>query len=288
MKLIGITSSSTENRSFLNKAYLNAFTRPDVLPIMLPQFPVTNREVLTQEQFNLQNKAYIDKMVGSLDGLVISGGTDINPTVFDDKNWGSSGCDSERDMMEIALVTAFILADKPIMGICRGFQLLGQYMGVNNFFQNLSSTKELHSGTDRDFKDRQEPCHNVFVLGRFQEYLQQKTNNQEVTSINVNSWHHQGFTLTADGQPYNHKFKVRYPDWLRGKIDEFDQDNDIEILACTGVVVEAFERREAKIFGVQWHPEEYGSNGLTIQYWIDNYLNVEAEQVVENVEELNN
>jgi hypothetical protein len=165
-------------------------------------------------------------------------------------------------------------------------QLIGQSAGMPHFQQDLSMTGELHSGTERDFKDRQEAAHRVYVYKGFRDYLRRKTGRADLNSMVTNAWHHQGFTLNASGK---HPDKGRdgngkqapmsdpdiFARWFRASIDGYERvmGNRLNILASTGMVIEAAEIPESKTFMMQWHGEEYGNNGLAIQYWVDTYLN---------------
>lgn len=274
MKLIGISGFVSDSKISLNTAYTNAFTRSDITPLVIPELILKNRELITKDDYAGLFKDHIDKYADSLDALVLSGGGDINPDTFDDENFASSFCDSIRDFMELGLLKAFIERDKPVMGICRGFQLIGRHLGFDNFQEDLGNTGELHSGLERDFKSRQEACHNVIIYGDYRKYINEiKKKEEEIEIMSVNSWHHQGFTFTRDGKfPNLPKAKGEFQEWFEKTTTKFEEDNDIDIIAATKLVLEGFKHRTHKIFGVQWHPEEYGNEGLTIQYFIDSYL----------------
>lgn len=76
-------------------------------------------------------------LVDSLDGLVLQGGVDISPALYGQPPWrepapdapGAPAYDPIRDSYELELLDAFIRADKPVLGICRGCQLLNVYFG---------------------------------------------------------------------------------------------------------------------------------------------------------------
>ncbi len=272
MKLVGITGFISESKLNLNTAYTGAFTRAGVTPIVIPELILKNRELITPALYNDLFRPQIDKYADTLDALVLSGGGDINPDTFDEENYASYNCDSIRDFMEIALFRAFLKRKKPVMGICRGFQLAGKLLKFDNFQEDLGSTGELHSGSDRELKGRQEACHSVLLYGSFQEYLIKAKNNPKLIQMSVNSWHHQGFTFSFDGKPPKLEVGKKFKDWYQEKTDSYEKNHHIEILACTSMVLEAFRHKKLPIFGVQWHPEEYGPDGLTIQYFIDTYL----------------
>jgi putative glutamine amidotransferase len=78
------------------------------------------------------------------DGLLLCGGSDVDPKHYGEDINGSVGIDAERDAAEFELMNAFIAAGKPIMGICRGHQFINVYFG-GSLYQNIEEA-ELHKG----------------------------------------------------------------------------------------------------------------------------------------------
>ena len=70
------------------------------------------------------------------DALILAGGGDVDPRVFMERNLGSYDIDFPRDQAEIALVNRCIYENKPILGICRGHQVVNIALGGN-----ISSSK---------------------------------------------------------------------------------------------------------------------------------------------------
>lgn len=79
-----------------------------------------------------------DLMASRLDGLLLSGGDDVDPARFGQADLGSRGIDERRDAQEFALVHAFQAAGKPILGICRGIQVLAAALG-GSLWQDIPS-----------------------------------------------------------------------------------------------------------------------------------------------------
>ena len=63
------------------------------------------------------------------DGLILGGGGDVNPKLYGQENTASEGIDDIRDQIELDLIRHFMDAGKPILGICRGFQLMNVALG---------------------------------------------------------------------------------------------------------------------------------------------------------------
>lgn len=77
------------------------------------------------------------------DGLLLSGGADIEPAMYGEEVLNDTvKCDPPRTDFEVALAKAFIAAGKPIMAICRGFQLLNCVLG-GTLYQDLVEQKGL-------------------------------------------------------------------------------------------------------------------------------------------------
>ncbi len=83
-----------------------------------------------QSNVSARRRAPLLDVVQQLDGLVLQGGADISPGLYGAKPWREHGdCDPIRDEYEMGLLRGFIEADKPVLGICRGAQLLNVYCG---------------------------------------------------------------------------------------------------------------------------------------------------------------
>lgn len=286
-QLIGITASPTsKNQNVINNAYLKAFSTEDTTPIVIPCLYEYKNEIITkEEQKTIQD--HISTIAETCSALILSGGADLNPTLLNQKNTAAEGFDHNRDIFEIELVKKFIALNKPILGICRGFQLLGNMLNLNYFQQDLSKTEEIHSGNQSEIINRKEPIHKVHLFGAFKEYLEKNGLTEE--RIAINSWHHQGFTLRPDGKRIHNadlkeftegtiKFheegekKTLSKSKTDTKEDPINNFEHLNIIMCTNHVIEGFQHKTLPILAFQGHPEEY-TNSLQIQYFIQNYLN---------------
>ncbi|MEU6667717.1 gamma-glutamyl-gamma-aminobutyrate hydrolase family protein [Streptomyces sp. NPDC046727] len=81
--------------------------------------------------------------VARLDGLVIAGGPDVDPARYDAERSPRTGPPApERDAWELALIDAALAADVPLLGICRGMQLLNVALG-GTLLQHLDGHREV-------------------------------------------------------------------------------------------------------------------------------------------------
>ena len=89
---------------------------------------------------------YLPDLELDYDGLVLCGGNDILPAYYGQETNGAHSFDLERDKTELALTRAFIDTGKPILGVCRGLQLLNVALG-GTLIQDLENA-DFHRSTD--------------------------------------------------------------------------------------------------------------------------------------------
>ncbi|HEX5227767.1 MAG TPA: gamma-glutamyl-gamma-aminobutyrate hydrolase family protein [Bryobacteraceae bacterium] len=161
----------------------------------------------------------------SLDGLLLTGGTDINPKRYGRDNAGSDEVDDARDELELRLVQEALAASVPIFAICRGLQLFNVARG-GTLVQHLSSTT-VHSQKSRDAEAGKHPvAHRVWVAPgtRLAEIV-------GAGGLDVNSRHHQAIENLGEGLA----------------VSAISEDG----------VIEAVELPDAAFaVAVQWHPED--------------------------------
>lgn len=120
-------------------------------------------------------------------GLVLCGGGDLNPALFGQEDRGSQPPDPVRDRAEMALFQAFFQAGKPILGICRGMQLINVALG-GTLIQDLpASVAPFHGGSKTD---RIHPIRTAEGSLLHQLYG---------PICSVNSFHHQAVDRLGDG-----------------------------------------------------------------------------------------
>jgi putative glutamine amidotransferase len=102
--------------ALLPLAYLQAIQRAGGLALMLPP-----DELLAEDP---------EQLLGLIDGLILSGGADIDPSSYDQpKHPETHGTVPERDAFEISLARGALARDMPLLGICRGMQMLNVVCG---------------------------------------------------------------------------------------------------------------------------------------------------------------
>ena len=166
-------------------------------------------------------------VVGCLDGLLLSGGSDLDPGYYGEEPDPELGPTiPERDAFEMALVDLALRRGIPIFGICRGLQVLNVALG-GTLYQDLPSQWEGDVLKHRQVTPKWQPSHEVEVdKGTYISEVM----GREV--VKVNSYHHQGIKDLAEGLVVT----GRSPD---------------------GVVeaVEARDLSERWLLGGQWHAE---------------------------------
>ena len=107
----------------LNRSYVDAIQAAGGLVLMLPPDPVSVEEP--------------DGVLDVLDGLILAGGADIDPASYgEDAHAQTTGTWPERDSYEVALARRALERDIPLLGICRGMQLMNVARG-GTLFQHL-------------------------------------------------------------------------------------------------------------------------------------------------------
>lgn len=163
----------------------------------------------------------MDDIVDVLDGALLTGGGDVSPALYGQGPHTSTyGVDPGRDEAEGALVQRALGQDIPVLGICRGLQMLNVTLG-GSLHQHLPD----HGGLAHDrWDDRHQTVHQVDIPGG--SLLAAVTGGGRVA---VNSAHHQGVDRLADGL--------------------------VPVARADDDVVEAVELSGRPVLAVQWHPE---------------------------------
>ncbi len=221
--VIGITATLREDVDRVAERPLGKFVRADLdyvegvadaggVPVVLP--PVGEERTA-------------EAILGGLDGLLLSGGSDLDPGYYGEKPIPELGVTlPERDAFEMALLGLALRRGLPVFGICRGMQVLNVALG-GTLYQDLPSQLGRDVLKHRQETPKWQPTHEIEISG--DSYLAEITGRR---AVKVNSYHHQGIKALAGG---------------------------LAVTACSsdGVIeaVEARDLSEGWLLGVQWHAE---------------------------------
>ncbi len=181
---------------------------------------------------NIHSK-YADKLLESLDGLLLSGGVDVDPATYGEEPHPELGeVDGGRDAFEVALANGARRLGLPIFAICRGVQVINVAAG-GSLIQDIPSDVEGHHQHAQKTVPPNALSHSIHV----KDGTRLGTIVGE-SKVRVNSFHHQA-------------------------VDKVGRGYVVSATAADGVV-EAIEDPEHPFcIGVQWHPERMRDNDLT-------------------------
>lgn len=182
------------------KNYIYALTKAGVEPIVSLVLP-------TPEGYNADDFA----------GLVLPGGNDVDPALFGQENCGSRTIERELDIAQLGIMDIFVSAKKPVLGICKGCQVINIYF-KGNIIQDLNNNVHHQAYHGEAVK------HGAFTLPG--NPLYELFGGGEII---INSSHHQAVDRLGDGL----------------KVCQYSDDN----------VAEAIMHETLPVLGVQWHPE---------------------------------
>jgi putative glutamine amidotransferase len=163
----------------------------------------------------------VEETLDALDGIIFSGGSDLDPSLYGQETHPeTTGVVAERDRGELALLTAALERDMPVLAICRGSQVLNVALG-GDLVQHLPEVvgHERHKHSPGEFSDHAVAVEEGTRLGSIVG-----------DEVPVKSHHHQGFGRLGEGL----------------RVAAHADDGAVE-------AVEDPSRRFA--LGVLWHPE---------------------------------
>ena len=245
--IIGITTNFWNGEATMAKAYYQQVADAGGTPVLIP--PVNDKDIIVST-------------LSGIDGLLLSGGADINPLWTGEEPLPQlHHINAQRDLPELLITQLAYNRQIPILGICRGIQTLVTALGgkVTQDIETAMLEAAAEEPTDKKKSkrsaseaeparpirikhsqdgDRNLPTHSVNVEKDSMLYRLYKSEK-----LYVNSFHHQAVAETGK------RFKVtaKSPDG----------------------VIEAVESSEFKpILGVQWHPECMETEGLRLFEWL--------------------
>jgi putative glutamine amidotransferase len=211
--IVGITSYTekvawgawVEASAVVPLAYVRAVERAGGRPLVVPP-----------------SEEAIEETLGVLDGIVFSGGSDVHPELYEaDPHPETTDVREERDRAELALLTAALERDLPVLAVCRGSQVLNVARG-GNLVQHLPEIvgHDGHKLAPGEFSD-----HEVRLD------LETRVGGLLGERAPVKSHHHQGFGRIGAG--------LQEAGWA--------DDGTVEALE---------DPSKRFVVGVLWHPEE--------------------------------
>lgn len=175
-------------------------------------------------------------LVAELDGIVMTGGVDVAPESYGESalkpEWAG---DKLRDDYELVIIREAMRQNKPVLGICRGLQIMNVALG-GTLFQDIA-TQLPHARVHRNWEVYDANFHEI----RFDKGGALGKLYTGVNTGRINSVHHQAIKDPAKGLA----------------IDAFSIEDD---------VVEGVRLKDKDLFyvGVQWHPEFHKADDATL------------------------
>lgn len=155
--------------------------------------------------------------IADFDGLLLPGGGDIHPRLYGQSIDKSTGIDEKLDQRQLKIMDHFVKEKKPILGICRGHQLINVYFS-GDLIQDITTAKQHKRENDVD------KAHDTFVKSG--SWLEEIYGSAHLVT---NSAHHQAVDHMGRGL----------------KAVQHTEDG----------IIEAMEHETLPIWTVQWHPE---------------------------------
>ena len=199
--------------SFLPAIYLEGVTRAGGIATLLPPQPV--------------DEAVAARVLDGLDGLIITGGRDVNPARYGHGAHPTTDAPAlERDDWEFALLRGALARNMPVLGICRGAQVLNVALG-GTLHQHLP---------DVIGHTRHQAGNAVFTTSTVRTVPGTRTAALVGESTDAQCYHHQAINTLAPG------LIISAQDTADGVIEAVEVDPALY--------------PHAWVVGVQWHPEE--------------------------------
>lgn len=178
--------------------YVNALKRAGAIPVIVSDL----------------NSLHIDET----DGLLLPGGVDINPARYSRDNAGSMEIDDRLDQLQFSVLKMFVEKRKPVLGICRGHQLINVYFGGTLNQNILTHQKHEHSKVTGDQYHEADSLQDTWIHSLYGNHFI------------VNSAHHQA-------------------------VEKIGKHLHADLYSTDDHVVEGMHHTQLPVYSVQWHPE---------------------------------
>jgi putative glutamine amidotransferase len=222
----GSTGLRSKNLQYLEESIAQWVMSRDVLVFMVPT--VNTNGLLHPSNITLRHYAR------HLDGLVLQGGADVSPQTYSETptrpEWSG---DRARDLYELELLHEFVDAGKPVLGICRGCQLINVAFGGSLYQDVATNVPEALAHVHSDYDAHRHAI--VFPPGSSLGRMFPKARRPIVNSI-----HHQA-------------------------VKDLGRDILVEAMSDPDGIVEAIRYQRASfVMGLQWHPEFHRAGGVDL------------------------
>lgn len=207
--VIGISGNFREGDCTLAQAYYMSIVEAGGSPVVIPSY---------------DNEKALVSLLDTLDGIVLSGGADIDPDYLGEEPLDCISINPRRDNQELMIVRLAVARQIPVLGICRGIQVLTAALG-GKLYQDIKTQHDRPCIEHSQTIARGLPSHDVQLV---KDSLLYGFFGKE--TLAVNSFHHQAVKEVPAG------FRVT----------AIAPDGIIEGMESTGY---------RPILGVQWHPE---------------------------------
>ncbi|MGL1887442.1 MAG: gamma-glutamyl-gamma-aminobutyrate hydrolase family protein [Reichenbachiella sp.] len=196
--------------SYIENDMATYVSKKGILPVLIP---------------NIEESLQHD-ILNEMDAFVFQGGVDLAPETYNETPIGRWKGDRIRDVYELQILDYAIKNNKPVLGICRGFQLMNVYFGGTLYQDTITQNPNVKDHRSAEKYDTiKHPIH--FTRDSFLASVYQEGKDPHVNTI-----HHQAIK---------------------------DLGKDLEVYATSpDGLIEAFGYNKAapgKVIGVQWHPE---------------------------------
>ena len=207
--LIGISGNFRDGDCTLAQAYYMSVLEAGCTPVVIPSY---------------DDEKALTSLLDSLDGIVLSGGADIDPEFLREEPLDYVSISPRRDMQELLLVRLAVNRQIPVLGICRGIQVLAAALG-GKLYQDIKSQHDRPCIEHSQTIARGLPSHEVSI-----EKDSLLSSLMGTETLAVNSFHHQAVKEVPAG------FRVT-------------------ATAPDGIIEGMESTTFRPILGVQWHPE---------------------------------
>ncbi len=217
----------TKTLQYVEQCVAHWVMSADVMTFMIP--------AISKETPHGPDRLNVEHYADHLDGLVLQGGADVAPESYGEQplrpEWAG---DRKRDVYELELVRAFMSRGKPVLGICRGMQLINVAFG-GTLYQDIA----VQTGSDITHQCRQRyenNFHRVHILpdSRLSRLY------PSVNEATINTIHHQA-------------------------VKDIGRDLMVEARSTDDNIVEAIRwTGSSYVVGVQWHPEFMSPDDSTL------------------------